>query len=104
MVEQDGFRKLVAWLNPMVKMPSHFDLMGNSWKLHDQEQSRLKESLKALRSQVCLSAYMRHYDPRLAFLCLRVHYIDGEWVKQQKIIRFSPVNPSCNADELSDII
>ncbi|CAN6217521.1 unnamed protein product [Urochloa humidicola] len=104
MVEQDGFRKLVDWLNPMVTMPSRFDLMGNIWKLHDQEQSRLKERLKALRSRVCLSTYMCHYDPCLAFLCLRVHYIDDEWEKQQKIIRFSPINPSCNADELSDII
>ncbi|CAL5081285.1 unnamed protein product [Urochloa decumbens] len=104
MVEQDGFRKLVAWLNPMVTMPSRFELMGNKWKLHDQEQSRLMESLKALRSRVCLSAYICHYDPCLAFLCLRVHYIDDEWEKRQKIIRFSPVNPSCNANELSDII
>ncbi|OEL15261.1 hypothetical protein BAE44_0023720 [Dichanthelium oligosanthes] len=104
MVEQDGFRKLVAWLNPMARMPSRFDLMGNTWNLHDQEVARLKQRLAALHSRVCLSAYMWHYDPRLAFLCLTVHYINDEWEKQQKIIRFSPVNPSCNADELSAII
>ncbi|CAL5088519.1 unnamed protein product [Urochloa decumbens] len=88
----------------MATMPSRFDLIGNSWKLHDQKQSRLMERLKALRSQVSLSACMCHYDPSLAFLCLRVHYIDDEREKHQKIIRFSPINPSCNADELSDII
>jgi hypothetical protein len=45
-----------------------------------------------------------HYDPHLAFLCLSIHYIDDEWQKQQKIITFSPVDPSCDAKECSNII
>ncbi|XP_062193549.1 uncharacterized protein LOC133896942 [Phragmites australis] len=103
MMDQDGFKKLVTWLNPMVKMPSHSDLTRNFWNLYQQEESKLKK-LTALCSRVCLSAYMCHYDPRLAFLCLSVYYIDDEWEKQQKIIRFRPVDPSCSAKELSAII
>ncbi|KAL6846633.1 hypothetical protein ACP4OV_024081 [Aristida adscensionis] len=103
-IEQDRFRKLFAWLNPMVKMPPLFNLIIKTDNLYDQEKSRLKESLTALRCRVCLSAYMWHYDPHLAFLCLTVHYIDDEWKKQQKIIMFNSVNPSCNADELSNSI
>jgi len=104
MVDQDGFRELVTWLNPLVKMPSHDDLMMNTLNLFQKEKSKLMQEFTALRSRVCLSVYMWHYHPVLAFLCLRVHYIDGEWEKQQKVITFRAVDSSCNAKELSDII
>ncbi|KAG0543568.1 hypothetical protein BDA96_02G201300 [Sorghum bicolor] len=104
MMEQDGFRKVAACLNPMVNMPSHHDFIGNICDLFQQEKSKLKEKLAALRGRVCLSAYMWHYDPHLAFLCLTIHYIDDEWEKQQKIITFSPMDPSCDAKQYSDII
>ncbi|KAL6655653.1 hypothetical protein ACP70R_006479 [Stipagrostis hirtigluma subsp. patula] len=101
-VEQEEFRKLVAYLNPVVKMPSNSDLIRKPWDLFQQEKSKLKEKLTALCCRVCLSTYLWHYDPLLAFLCLTVHYIDDEWEKQQKIIRFCSVNPT--AKELSFII
>jgi hypothetical protein len=104
MVDQDGFRELVTWLNPLVKMPSHDDLMMNTLNLFQKEKSKLMREFTALHSRVCLSVYMWHYDPVLAFLCLRVHYIDDEWEKQQKVITFRAVDSSCNAKELSDII
>ncbi|KAL6655658.1 hypothetical protein ACP70R_006484 [Stipagrostis hirtigluma subsp. patula] len=104
MTEQDEFRKLIAWLTPTVKMASHPDLIVNTQNLFQKEKSKLKEKLTALRSRVCLSAYLWHYDPVLAFLCLRVHYIDDEWEKQENIIAFRVVDSSCNAKELSDII
>ncbi|KAJ1289530.1 hypothetical protein BS78_02G171600 [Paspalum vaginatum] len=104
MMKEDRFKKLVAWLNPMVKMPSLYDLIGNTWCLFEQEKSKLKEKLAALHSRVCLSAYMWHYDLVSAFLCLTIHYIDDEWEKQQKIIKFCPVDPTCNSNELSNII
>ncbi|KAJ1289531.1 hypothetical protein BS78_02G171700 [Paspalum vaginatum] len=104
MTEQGGFRKAVACLNPIINMPSHSDFIGNIRDLFQQEKSKLKEKLAGLRSGICLSAYMWHYDPQLAFLCLSVHYIDDEWEKQQKIITFSPVDPSCDAKKSSDII
>ncbi|CAL5081286.1 unnamed protein product [Urochloa decumbens] len=103
-MEECRFNKLVTWLNPIVKMPSPDDLFGRSWCLFKQEKSKLKEKLIALRSRVCLSAYMWHYDSVLAFLCLTVHYIDDDWVKQQNIITFCPLDPSCNSKELSNII
>ncbi|XP_034578777.1 zinc finger BED domain-containing protein RICESLEEPER 1-like [Setaria viridis] len=104
MVEQDGFRKLVAWLNPKIKMPSHDDVMVYTSNLFQKEKSKLKEELIALCGRVCLSVYMWHYDPISPFLCLRVHYIDDEWEEQQKIIVFRAVDSSCAANELSDII
>ncbi|CAL5081280.1 unnamed protein product [Urochloa decumbens] len=104
MIGLDRFKELVAYLNPMVKTPSFFDLTVDSWKLFQEEESKLKKKLVALRNRVCLSAYVWHCNPRLAFLCLSVHYIDDEWEKQQKIIRFRAVDPSCNAKELSNIM
>nr|CAB3456968.1 unnamed protein product [Digitaria exilis] len=104
MVDQDGFRKVVAWLNPTIKMPSHNNVMVNTLKLFQKEKFKLKEQLAALRSHVCLSVYMWQYDPVLQFLCLRVHYIDDEWEKQQKMILFHAVDSSCHANELSDVI
>ncbi|CAN6166829.1 unnamed protein product [Urochloa humidicola] len=104
MVEQDGFRKLVAWLNPTIKMPSDDDLMVNTSNLFQKEKSKMKEELIALRGRVCLSVYMWHYDPVSPFLCLRVHYIDDEWERQEKIIVFRAVDSSCDVNELSDII
>lgn len=73
MVEQEDLRKLVAHLNPMVKVPSHYDLMSRTFGLFRQEQSKLKEKLVVLSCQVCLSAYIWHYNPLLVFLCLTVH-------------------------------
>ncbi|RLM87633.1 hypothetical protein C2845_PM04G14000 [Panicum miliaceum] len=48
MVEQDDFRKLVAHLNPVVKVPSHYDLMWKTFDLFDQEKSKLKENAEKL--------------------------------------------------------
>nr|CAB3453285.1 unnamed protein product [Digitaria exilis] len=104
MMEQSKFRKLVTGLDPIAKMPSPDVLRWSSWRLFDQEKSKLKEKLIALCSRISLSAYMWHYDLVLAFLCLTVHYVDDEWEKQQKIIRFCPLDPSCNSNELSNII
>ncbi|CAM0951239.1 unnamed protein product [Alopecurus aequalis] len=100
----DRFTKFVACLNPMVKIPAEFDMYGYSWRLFDKEKTKLKEKFAALRSRVCLSAYVWHYDLRSAFLCLSVHYIDDEWEKQKNIIKFEPVDPSRNAKELSQSI
>lgn len=63
MVDKDGFRKLVTWLNPLVKMPSQDDLM-----LFLKEKSKLMQEFTVLRSHVCLNVHMWHYDPVLAFL------------------------------------
>uniref|UniRef100_A0A8I6X0X2 HAT C-terminal dimerisation domain-containing protein n=1 Tax=Hordeum vulgare subsp. vulgare TaxID=112509 RepID=A0A8I6X0X2_HORVV len=104
MVEQDDFWKLVADLNPAVKIPSHVDLMMGTFNLFDQEKAKLKDKLTALPCRVCLSAYVWHYSPLQAFLCLTVHYIDDEWKKQKKIIGFSPLDPSCSAEEVSHTI
>uniref|UniRef100_A0A453FGF4 HAT C-terminal dimerisation domain-containing protein n=2 Tax=Aegilops tauschii subsp. strangulata TaxID=200361 RepID=A0A453FGF4_AEGTS len=104
MVEQGDFWKLLTDLNPAVKIPSRFDLKNETFDLFDQEKAKLREKLTALPCRVCLSAYVWHYSPLQAFLCLTVHYIDDEWEKQKKIIKFSPVDPSCSQEELSHII
>lgn len=104
MVEQDDFGKLVAHLNPVVKPPSHYDLMRKTFDLFELEKTKLKEKLTALSCRVCLSAYMWHYDPLLAFLCLTVHYIDDEWEKQNKIIKFCSMDPCCGAEDLTRTI
>ncbi|XBH69859.1 hypothetical protein VPH35_097650 [Triticum aestivum] len=100
----DRFCKFVASLNPMVKMPAKVDMYRYSRELFDKEKTKLKEKLASLRSRVCLSAYVWHYDLFSAFLCLSVHYIDDEWEKQTHIIRFRSVDPSCNAKQLSQDI
>ncbi|KAL6655657.1 hypothetical protein ACP70R_006483 [Stipagrostis hirtigluma subsp. patula] len=101
MIEQDRFRKLVTWLNPMVKMP-RFDLLIKNFNLFEQEEAKLKERLTAL--SVGFACLLICSTTNLVFSCLTVHYIDDEWEKQQKIIKFCPMNPSCNADELSTAI
>jgi hypothetical protein len=103
MMQLDRFNKLVAYLNPTVKILSFIDLNMHSWRPFEEKQSKLKEKLVTLRSPVCLSAYVWHYNSCMAFLCLTVHYIDDEWEQQQKIIRFCHVGPSCNAKELSNV-
>jgi hypothetical protein len=104
MLEQDSFWKLVAHLNPAVKIPSRIDLMRKTFNLFEQEKTKLKEKLAALPCRVCLSADTWLYDPRRLFLCLTVHYIDDEWKKQKNIIKFCDLRPSCSAEELSNTI
>ncbi|XP_025801560.1 uncharacterized protein LOC112881069 [Panicum hallii] len=65
MVEQDDFRKLVAHLNPVVKVPSHYDLMWKTFDLFDQEKSKLKENAE-----------------KLSFIILRAI---GEWGLDDKV-------------------
>nr|CAB3454223.1 unnamed protein product [Digitaria exilis] len=89
MVEQDDFGKLVAHLNPVVKVPSHYDLMWKTFDLFDQEKSKLKEKLTALSCRVCLSAYIWHYDPLLAFfteeLSSTILWAIGAWGLDDKV-------------------
>ncbi|XP_037441200.1 zinc finger BED domain-containing protein RICESLEEPER 2-like [Triticum dicoccoides] len=100
----DRFSKFVACLNPMVKMPDEYVMCRYFKELFDKEKTNLKEKLAALGSRVCLSAYVWHYDLLSAFLCLSVHYIDGQWEKQKNIIKFRAVDPSCSGEELSQSI
>jgi hypothetical protein len=88
----------------MVNMPAEVGMYTYFRRLFDQEKTRLKERLAALRSRVCLSAYVWHYDLCSAFLCLSVHYIDDEWKKQENIITFRSIGTSCNAKQLSQAI
>ncbi|KAK3133241.1 hypothetical protein QOZ80_6AG0534160 [Eleusine coracana subsp. coracana] len=48
MMEKDGFWKVFACFNPMVKLPSHDDLIGTTRALFQFEKSKLKEKLAAL--------------------------------------------------------
>jgi hypothetical protein len=98
----DRFSKFVACLNPVVKMPTGMYMHFRS--LFEEEKTKLKEKLAALRCQVCLHAHVWHYDLVSPFLCLTVHYIDDEWKKQKHIIKFRSVDPSCNAEQLSQAI
>lgn len=38
MVDQDGFKMLVTWLNPLVKVPSQDDLMTNTSSLFSERK------------------------------------------------------------------
>ncbi|XP_073355190.1 zinc finger BED domain-containing protein DAYSLEEPER-like [Aegilops tauschii subsp. strangulata] len=96
----DRFCKFVASLNPMVKMPAKVDMYRYSRELFDKEKTKLKEKLASLRSRVCLSAYVWHYDLFSAFLCLSVHYIDDEWEKQTHILRSRHVHWNASARDL----
>uniref|UniRef100_A0ACD5XVJ0 Uncharacterized protein n=3 Tax=Avena sativa TaxID=4498 RepID=A0ACD5XVJ0_AVESA len=98
----DRFSKFVACLNPVVKMPTGMYMHFRG--LFEKEKTKLKEKFGALCSQVCLHAHVWHYDLVSPFLCLSVHYIDDEWEKQRNIITFHSVDPSCNADQLSQAI
>ncbi|VAI32125.1 unnamed protein product [Triticum turgidum subsp. durum] len=104
MMDHGGLRKSVDFLNPVVKMPSYADLISTFLDLFDGEKAKLKEKFAALRSRVCLSVYVWHYDPLSAFLCLSVHYIDDEWERQQKIVTFRAMDTICNAEELGEAI
>uniref|UniRef100_A0A8I6YRV3 BED-type domain-containing protein n=1 Tax=Hordeum vulgare subsp. vulgare TaxID=112509 RepID=A0A8I6YRV3_HORVV len=97
----DRFSKFVACLNPMVKMPDEYVMHRYFKELFDKQKTKLKEKLAALRSRVCLTAYVWHHDLLSTFLCLSVHYIDDEWEKQKNIIKFHTVDPSCSGEELS---
>lgn len=98
----DRFSKFVACLNPVVKMPTGMYMHFRS--LFEEEKTKLKEKFAALRCRVCLHAHVWHYDLVSPFLCLTVHYIDDEWEKQKHIIKFRSVDPSCNAEQLSQAI
>ncbi|XP_025876014.1 zinc finger BED domain-containing protein RICESLEEPER 2-like [Oryza sativa Japonica Group] len=104
MMYNNRFRKCVPCLNSMLPMPSNDSMFGDFMQLFHNEKAKLKEKFSTLSSRVCLSAHVWHHDPLSAYLCLSVHYIDNEWERQQKIIRFRQVDPSCNARELSDVI
>uniref|UniRef100_A0A0E0QQT4 BED-type domain-containing protein n=1 Tax=Oryza rufipogon TaxID=4529 RepID=A0A0E0QQT4_ORYRU len=104
MMHNDRFRKCLPCFDSMVNMPANINIYLDFIQLFDKEKAKLKERFAALSSRVCLSAHVWHYVQQLAFLCLSVHYIDEEWERQQKIIRFCHVGPSCDAGELSSVI
>uniref|UniRef100_A0A0E0IIQ3 BED-type domain-containing protein n=1 Tax=Oryza nivara TaxID=4536 RepID=A0A0E0IIQ3_ORYNI len=77
MMHNDRFRKCLPCFDSMVNMPANINIYLDFIQPFDKEKAKLKES---------------------------VHYIDEERERQQKIIRFCHVGPSCDAGELSSVI
>ncbi|GJM98908.1 hypothetical protein PR202_ga15960 [Eleusine coracana subsp. coracana] len=58
MMEQDGFKKLVSWLNPMAKMPSHTDICTINGSLEKSTKTDIFDKLWDVKKEVHVKADM----------------------------------------------
>ncbi|CAN6166835.1 unnamed protein product [Urochloa humidicola] len=76
MVEQVDFGKLVAHLNPVVKVPSHIDLMRKTFGLFRQEKSKLKENAEELSRTILRAIEEWGLDDKVFSIILDDAFID----------------------------
>ncbi|XP_020267641.1 zinc finger BED domain-containing protein RICESLEEPER 2-like [Asparagus officinalis] len=92
-VEHRGIHKLHTFLNPEVKHISRNTTKADLLKLYQKEKRILKQTLKLVPSRISLTTDLWTSSTSDYYMSLTAHYIDEQWILQNKILALSHVSP-----------
>lgn len=87
-VEQVGFKRLLASLQPQFTMISRNTLRSDILKIYDFEKKKLMKLLESNNSRIGITTDMwTSQNQRRGFMVITAHWIDLSWNVQSRIIR-----------------
>lgn len=88
MVDHIGFRRYSQSLNPDFKVISRNTIKSDILKDFKEEKSHLMKLLAACSSKVAITTDMWTSDnQRKGYMAVTTHFIDDDWVLQNRLIR-----------------
>ncbi|KAG6537101.1 hypothetical protein ZIOFF_002182 [Zingiber officinale] len=104
-VEHHGFRKLLASLQPLFKVPCRNTIKSDILKLYDYEKTKVLSLLECNKGRIALTTDMwTASNQRKGFLALTAHFIDDNWTLQSRILRFAYVRSPHTLEVLANVI
>ncbi|CAN1199844.1 Zinc finger BED domain-containing protein RICESLEEPER 2 [Linum perenne] len=91
-LEQLGFKRLMSFACPDLKMPSEETVTADSHQLFINEKEKMKQHLKdncAGRVSLTVDRWKSLHETE--YICVTAHYIDNEWKVNKRILSFSPI-------------
>jgi hypothetical protein len=85
-VDSHSFRKLVNLVEPRFNVPSRNTLQKDCLKVYEREKLVLKSVLRHKR--ICITTDTWTSIQNLNYMCVTTHFIDGDWILHNKIIKF----------------
>jgi hypothetical protein len=85
-VDSHSFRKLVNLVEPRFNVPSRNTLQKDCLKVYEREKLVLKSVLR--RKRICITTDTWTSIQNLNYMCVTTHFIDGDWILHNKIIKF----------------
>nr|GLL35749.1 zinc finger BED domain-containing protein RICESLEEPER 2-like [Ipomoea trifida] len=100
-VEYRSVRLLCEYLNPDFQFISRNTLASDVLQLYERHKERLKLILKKTTGMLCLTCDVWTACTNAGYICLTVHYVDENWVLNNKILSFCDMPPPHSGFELS---
>ncbi|KNA11968.1 hypothetical protein SOVF_130160, partial [Spinacia oleracea] len=101
-VDHIGFRRFVQSINPDFHIISRNTVKSDLLKDYKEEKTRLMKSLGENESKVAITTDMWTCgNQRKGYMAVTAHYIDDDWILQNRLIRFMYVPCPHNKDTIS---
>ncbi|XP_042437235.1 zinc finger BED domain-containing protein RICESLEEPER 3-like [Zingiber officinale] len=104
-MEHHGFRKLLASLQPLFKVPCRNTIKSDTLNMYDYEKTKVLSLLECNKGRIALTTDMWiESNKREGFLALTAHFIDDNWTLQSHILRFVYVRSPHTSEVLANVI
>ncbi|KAK6276641.1 hypothetical protein POUND7_006350 [Theobroma cacao] len=87
-VDDVGFRKYSASLQPLFEVGSRKTLEGDILKIYDFEKAKLRNVIEGLNTRFAITTEMWTSKEKKGYMSVIAHYIDDSWVLQSRMLRF----------------
>ncbi|XP_039116476.1 zinc finger BED domain-containing protein RICESLEEPER 3-like [Dioscorea cayenensis subsp. rotundata] len=104
MVENIGFRRVIAAACPEFKMMSRKTIKRDIMLLYKRERQNLKDILIECPSRICLTSDTWKSITEDHYICVTAHFIDHEWLLHKRLIHFKLIPPPYDSFSIEDEI
>ncbi|XP_077237236.1 zinc finger BED domain-containing protein RICESLEEPER 2-like [Tasmannia lanceolata] len=104
MVEHPGFIKFAKNLQPLFKMVSRNTIKSDCLAIYKKEKEKLSTVFETIPGRISLTTDMWTSNQTLGYICLTAHFVDHDWVLNERIINFAMEPSPHTAINLCDTI
>ena len=88
-VERQGFQEFMEIVEPKFPIPHRITIARAYMKIYSSEVDILRRAFVGQR--VCVTTNTWTSIQNLNYMVVTVHFIDGDWTYQKKILNFCPI-------------
>lgn len=104
MVEDTGFRNLMAVAYPEFQAVSEENIKKDVMNLYSKEKENIRELLATCPGRICLTCSTWQSCSGDRYNCVSAHFIDHEWRLQKRVLRFKLIPPPYDGLSVGDEI
>nr|XP_017217151.1 PREDICTED: zinc finger BED domain-containing protein RICESLEEPER 2-like [Daucus carota subsp. sativus] len=88
-VDQIGFKRYSAVLQPLFKVPSRNTIKSEIFHIYEYEKAKTSSLLESISSRIAITTDLwTANNQKKGYMAVTAHFIDGSWMLQSRIMRF----------------